>query len=107
MPSAILTHKGRLTLPKAIRNLLGLGAGGRVDFIVKDDGTVVLRPAAVDVRDLKGLLQRRGIKRLSIGEMNAVVRRHVTGRARSVSTSRGGQRSRRSSPRRGVDDRQR
>ena len=81
MPSATLTSKGQLTLPKAIRDLLRLGAGDRVDFIVKDDGTVVLRPATVDVRELKGFLHRRGIKPLSIEEMNAVIRRRAAGRA--------------------------
>jgi len=60
MPSATLTSKGQLTLPKAIRVLLRLGAGDRVDFIVKGDGTVVLRPVTVDGRELKGLLHRKG-----------------------------------------------
>jgi AbrB family looped-hinge helix DNA binding protein len=53
MPSAKVTSKGQITLPKAIRDLLRLDAGGRVDFVVQDDGTVVLRPATVDVRELK------------------------------------------------------
>ena len=81
MPSATLTSKGQLTLPKAIRDLLRLGAGDRVDFIVKDDGTVVLRPATVDVRELNGFLYRPGVKPLSIEEMNAVIRRRAVGRA--------------------------
>ena len=80
MPSATLTSKGQLTLPKAIRERLRLGAGDRVDFIVTDDGTVVLRPATVDVRELKGLLHRRGLKPLSVEEMNAVIRRRAAGR---------------------------
>ena len=80
MPSATLTSKGQLTLPKAIRERLRLGAGDRVDFIVADDGTVVLRPATIDVRELKGLLHRRGIKPLSVEEMNAVIRRRAAGR---------------------------
>ena len=80
MPHATLTSKGQLTLPKAIRDLLRLGAGDRVDFIVKEDGTVLLRPATVDVRELKGLLHRKGIKPLSIGEMNAIIRRRGAGR---------------------------
>jgi len=81
MPSATLTSKGQLTLPKAIRDLLQLGAGDRVDFVVSDDGTVMLRPATVDVRELKGLLHRKGIKPLSVKEMNAIVRRRAAGRA--------------------------
>ena len=81
MPSATVTSKGQLTLPKAIRDLLRLGAGDRVDFIVKDDGTVVLRPATVDVRELKGLLHRKGRMPLSVEEMNAIIRRRGAGRA--------------------------
>lgn len=78
MPSATLTSKGQLTLPKAIRDRLRLGAGDRVDFVVDDDGTVVLRPATADVRELKGFLHRKGIKRLSVEAMNAVIRRRAT-----------------------------
>lgn len=80
MPSATITSKGQLTLPKAIRDLLRLGTGDRVDFIVKDDGTVILRPATVDVRELKGLLHRKGLTPLSVEEMNAIIRRRGTGR---------------------------
>jgi AbrB family looped-hinge helix DNA binding protein len=81
MPSATLTSKGQLTLPKPIRELLKLGAGDRVDFIVEDDGVVVLRPATTHVRELKGALHRRGLKPLSVEQMNAVIRRRGAGRA--------------------------
>lgn len=81
MPSATLTSKGQLTLPKAIRDLLRVGVGDRVDFIVKDDGTVVVRPATVDVRELKGLLHRKGLTPLSVEDMNAIIRRRGAGRA--------------------------
>ena len=80
MPSATLTSKGQLTLPKAIRDLLRLGTGDRIDFIVKDDGTVMLRAATVDVRELKGLLHRKGIKPLSVEDMSAIVRRRAARR---------------------------
>ena len=42
MPSATVTRKGQITLPKAIRDQLRLCVGDRVDLIVTDDGTVVL-----------------------------------------------------------------
>jgi AbrB family looped-hinge helix DNA binding protein len=73
-------QQGRLTLPKAIRDLLRLGAGDRIGFVVKDDGTVVLRPAAVDVRELRGMLHRKGLTPLTIEEMNAIIRRRGAGR---------------------------
>jgi AbrB family looped-hinge helix DNA binding protein len=81
MPSATVTSKGQITLPKAIRDLLHLDAGDRVDFVVHDDGTVVLRSATVDVRELKGMLHRKGIKPLSVEAMNAIIRRRAAGRA--------------------------
>ncbi len=81
MPSATITSKGQLTLPKAIRDLLRLDTGDRVDFIVRDDGTVMLQPATVDVRELKGLLHRKGRRALSIDEMNAIIRQRGAGRS--------------------------
>lgn len=81
MPSATIGSKGQLTLPKAIRDFLRLGAGDRVDFVVKDDGTVVLRPATVDVRELSGMLHRKRLTPLTIEEMNAIIGRRGAGRA--------------------------
>ena len=81
MPRATLTSKGQVTVPKEIRDLLRLGTGDRVDFVVKEDGTVVLRPATVHVRELRGFLHRKGIKPLSVEQMNAVIRRRGAGRS--------------------------
>ena len=83
MPSATITSKGQLTLPKAIRDLLRVGAGDRVEFVVKDDGTVILRPATVDVRELKGMLHRKGLTPLTIKEMNTIIRRRGAGGPRA------------------------
>jgi antitoxin PrlF len=80
VPSATLTSKGQVTVPKAIRDLLRLGTGDRVDFVVKEDGTVVLRPATVHIRELKGFLHRKGMKPLSVEQMNAIIRRRASGR---------------------------
>lgn len=41
-----VTIKGQATIPKFIRNRLGLTPGGQVDFEVAADGRVVLRKAA-------------------------------------------------------------
>lgn len=75
MPSATLTSKGQLTLPKPSRDFLHLGPGDRLDFLIKDDGTVILRPATLDVRALKGILHREGMRVVSVEEMNAAIRK--------------------------------
>lgn len=42
-----VTVKGQVTIPKAIRNRLGLTPGSRVEFEVDDAGRVVLRKASM------------------------------------------------------------
>ncbi|QVQ28380.1 type II toxin-antitoxin system PrlF family antitoxin [Achromobacter deleyi] len=38
---ATITSKGQITLPKAVRQLLGVDAGGKVAFDLRDDEIVV------------------------------------------------------------------
>ena len=45
MPTT-LTVKGQVTIPKQIRDALGLTPGSAVDFAVNRDGEVVLHKAA-------------------------------------------------------------
>jgi antitoxin PrlF len=40
--SATVTAKGQVTIPKPVRDLLGLAPGSRVDFRRAADGSVVL-----------------------------------------------------------------
>jgi antitoxin PrlF len=56
MESAI-TVKGQATIPKAVREHLGLKPGDRVKFFLHPDGTVVLLPK-VPVTALRGILKR-------------------------------------------------
>lgn len=44
--STTLTVKGQITIPKPIRDALGLTPGSAVDFAVNRDGQVVLHKAA-------------------------------------------------------------
>lgn len=39
-----MTTKGQVTIPKRLRDHLGLGPGSKVDFELLDDGRVVLHP---------------------------------------------------------------
>lgn len=43
--TATLTSKGQVTIPKRIRDALGLSPGSEVDFAVNKDGEVVIHRA--------------------------------------------------------------
>lgn len=72
--TATITSKGQLVMPKSIRDLLHVGPGDKVDFAVTPSGDVVVRPATVDARSLRGCLARPGRKPVSIEQMNAAIR---------------------------------
>jgi len=74
MPTATLTSKGQTVIPKAIREQLGLKPGDTIDFILQENGDILIRPAAQDVRKLKGMLHRPGRKPVSIEDMNIAIK---------------------------------
>jgi AbrB family looped-hinge helix DNA binding protein len=57
MDSAI-TSKGQATIPKAIREHLGLKPGDRVKFFLHPDGSVVLLPK-LSAASLRGIVKSR------------------------------------------------
>ena len=59
MDSAI-TSKGQATIPKLVRDHLGLKPGDRVKFFIHPDGTVVLLPK-LPVSSLRGFVKHRGV----------------------------------------------
>lgn len=70
---AVVTSKGQLTLPKVIRERLGLSAGSRLDFQVDERGWLMARPVTNTALSLAGLLCRPGQKAMSVEAMaNAV-----------------------------------
>jgi AbrB family looped-hinge helix DNA binding protein len=76
MPSATLTSKGQITIPKAVRDRLGLEAGDQLEFVFEAEGDrVVLRPGNRDAAGLKGLLRAPGRRPVSIREMEEAIRR--------------------------------
>ena len=79
MPRSTLTSKGQITLPKEIRDHLRLENGDRVNFEIRD-GAVIVEPETVDIRSLRGIVKRRGRKKVSIEAMNAAIRRGASGR---------------------------
>ena len=77
MPEATLTTKGQVTIPKAVRDHLKLETGARLDFVIEDDGTVVVKPVTRHVRELAGLLHRPGRRRVTVREMDEAIGAHL------------------------------
>lgn len=80
MPSALITAKGQTTIPKTIRERLGVEPGDRIDFVVQADGTVTVEPAIQGVSPLKGLLAVTGRRAVSVEAMHSVIRKRAAGR---------------------------
>ena len=53
MPSTTLTSKGQVTIPKAVRDELGLSEGDRIAFRILEDGTVIVEPENIELSDFK------------------------------------------------------
>jgi len=76
MTVSTITSKGQTTIPGEIRRHLKLKPGDRIQFIVEDDGKVVLVPATIDVSELKGLLAPAP-RRVSLEAMDAAIRKRA------------------------------
>lgn len=80
MPTARITAKGQTTIPKAIRERLGVTPGDRIHFVVQADGTVKVEPAIQGVTPLKGLLAVKGRRPVSVAAMHTAIRKRTSGR---------------------------
>ena len=78
MPRSTLTSKGQITLPKEVREHLGLQTGDRVNFEIRD-GSVVVEPETIDIRSLRGIARRPG-KPVTLQEMDAAIRKGASRR---------------------------
>jgi AbrB family looped-hinge helix DNA binding protein len=68
--AATLTSKGQTTIPKEIRESLGMKAGDRMTFTLMPDGTVVMRVKNKSITQLAGMLHKKGRKPLSIEQLS-------------------------------------
>ncbi len=76
MTTAVVTSKGQITIPKPVRDGLGVESGDRVEFVEFERGVYTVVAATRDVRDLKGVIPKPA-KPVSVEDMNRAVRRHA------------------------------
>jgi AbrB family looped-hinge helix DNA binding protein len=72
MSEATLTSKGQVTIPKPVRDALGLETGDRIEFVGTEQGFLVV-PAKRELRSLRGMFKGRRRKPVSIEEMKATI----------------------------------
>ena len=74
MSTATITSKGQITIPREVRERLGVEAGDRLVLVEHEKGVYKVVAATKDVRHLKGLVPKRG-RAVTVAEMNRAVRR--------------------------------
>ena len=67
---ATLTSKGQTTIPKAVRDALGMRAGDRITFTLLADGVVLMRVKNKSVMTVAGSLRKQGRKALAIEQLS-------------------------------------
>jgi len=77
MALATLTGKGQVTIPKVVRDSLGLHAGDRVEFVITESEEALIRPITKRVDDVFGRLHKPGRKPVSIEKMNIGIRQKM------------------------------
>lgn len=65
-----ITTKGQVTVPREIRDRLGLKSGDKMAFTMLSDGTVVMRPKTRRLADLAGSLTRPGQPKVAVQDMS-------------------------------------
>lgn len=65
-----MTTKGQVTVPREIRDRLGLKSGDKMAFTMLSDGTVVMRPKTRRLANPSGSLTRPGQPEVAVEDMN-------------------------------------
>lgn len=67
---ATLTSKGQTTIPKEIRDSLGMKPGDRMTFTLMPDATVVMRVKSKSLTALAGSLHKKGRKTVPVEQLS-------------------------------------
>jgi AbrB family looped-hinge helix DNA binding protein len=55
---ATMTSKGQVTVPREIREHFHIKTGDKLDFVIREDGTIETVPIHTSLKSLKGMLPR-------------------------------------------------
>jgi AbrB family looped-hinge helix DNA binding protein len=69
-----VTSKGQTTVPKEVRDFLGLGEGSQVEWTIDGDGKAIVRPRKkLRAVDLAGILGPSPVGPVTVEEMNEAI----------------------------------
>lgn len=72
---ATVSSKGQVTIPVEIRHLAKITAGSKLDFQMEEDGTVKISLLNLEISELKGIVQPKKRKPVSIQEMKKAIKK--------------------------------
>ena len=72
MATAVVTSKGQITIPKEVRDRLGVDSGDRVEFVELEKGVFTVVAATRDLRELKGIVPKPR-KPVTVEHMNRAI----------------------------------
>lgn len=67
---ATLTSKGQTTIPKEIRDSLGMKPGDRMTFTLMPNATVIMRVKSKSLMELAGVLHTKGRKPIPVEQLS-------------------------------------
>jgi len=74
--AATMTQKGQITIPVAIRNILGLKPSSRLIFSIEKE-SIVAQPVKVDLLSLYGSLKTKNKKTADLKKIRKVVLKKI------------------------------
>lgn len=79
---ATVSEKGQVTLPKKLRDLMGIQPGARLNFQLAADGTLRVQLQARGANSLFGLLARPSQPALALEQLDQAITDTVRARSR-------------------------
>ena len=79
MATATITSKGQITIPKEVRDALGVEPGDRVEFVAQEKGVYRVVAATRDVKHLKGVIAKAA-KPITIEAMKRAIAKGAAGK---------------------------
>ncbi|MEQ1486679.1 AbrB/MazE/SpoVT family DNA-binding domain-containing protein [Methyloglobulus sp.] len=77
MQQTTLTSKGQVTIPKIVRDFIGLHVGDKIEFVITEKNEVLLRPITKKVDDVFGVLYKSDRNAITVEEMDAAIKQKI------------------------------